>query len=64
MAAKLLASCGVRAGRPMNHQHAHVLPRYADDPRPGWPFPWPDTNPAPFPEAEVQHDASALRALL
>ena len=41
-----------------------VLPRYAHDPRPGWPFPWPDEDPPPFPETDVQRDAAALRALL
>ena len=23
------------------HLHTHIVPRYADDPRPGWPFPFP-----------------------
>jgi hypothetical protein len=40
------------------------MPRYADDPRPGWPFPWPDEDPPPFSEADVQRDAAALRAVL
>jgi diadenosine tetraphosphate (Ap4A) HIT family hydrolase len=51
-------------GNSVPHLHAHVLPRYADDPRPGWPFPWPDEDPPPFPEADVQRDAGALRSLL
>jgi len=51
-------------GNAVPHLHAHVMPRYADDPRPGWPFPWPDDDPPPFPEADVQRDAAALRALL
>ena len=33
-------------------------------PRPGWPFPWPDEDPPPFPEDDVQRDAEALRAVL
>ena len=51
-------------GNTVPHLHAHVLPRYADDPRPGWPFPWPDEDPPPFPEDEVQRDAAALRQAL
>ncbi len=51
-------------GNSVPHLHAHVMPRYADDPRPGWPFPWPDEDPPPFPEEEVRRDADALRALL
>ena len=46
------------------HLHFHVLPRYADDPRPGWPFPWPEKDPPPFPEDEVQRGAAALRQAL
>jgi diadenosine tetraphosphate (Ap4A) HIT family hydrolase len=51
-------------GNAVPHLHAHVMPRYADDPRPGWPFPWPDEDPPPFSEADVQRDAAALRAVL
>ena len=51
-------------GNTVPHLHAHILPRYADDPRPGWPFPWPDEDPPPFPEDDVQRDAEALRAVL
>src|SRR5437764_9960444 len=25
-------------GNSLPHLHTHVIPRYADDPRPGWPF--------------------------
>ena len=28
------------------HLHTHVVPRYADDPRPGWPFPFPEPDQA------------------
>ena len=42
----------------------HVLPRYADDPRPGWPFPFPDEDPPPHLEEELRADAAALRVLL
>ena len=49
-------------GNTLPHLHAHVIPRYADDPRPGWPFPFPAEDPAPFPERELRADADALRA--
>jgi diadenosine tetraphosphate (Ap4A) HIT family hydrolase len=51
-------------GNSLPHLHAHVVPRYADDPRPGWPFPFPDGEPPPHPEAELRADADALRVLL
>jgi diadenosine tetraphosphate (Ap4A) HIT family hydrolase len=51
-------------GNSLPHLHAHVLPRYADDPRPGWPFPFPDEDPEPWPADELGRDAAGLRALL
>ena len=33
-------------GNSLPHLHTHVVPRYADDPRPGWPFPFPEDEPA------------------
>jgi diadenosine tetraphosphate (Ap4A) HIT family hydrolase len=51
-------------GNALPHLHTHVMPRYADDPKPGWPFPHPAEEPAPHPEAEFRHDVEALRALL
>jgi diadenosine tetraphosphate (Ap4A) HIT family hydrolase len=51
-------------GNSLPHLHAHVLPRYADDPRPGWPFPFPDDDPPPFPADELDVDVAALRQLL
>jgi len=50
-------------GNSLPHLHTHVLPRYADDPRPGWPFPFPEEDPPPHPEEELRADADALRAL-
>jgi diadenosine tetraphosphate (Ap4A) HIT family hydrolase len=47
-------------GNSLPHLHAHVIPRYADDPRPGWPFPFPEDDPPPFPEDELRADAVAL----
>jgi len=51
-------------GNEVPHLHAHVLPRYADDPRPGWPFPFPDGDPGLLPEDQFRADAAALSALL
>lgn len=51
-------------GNSLPHLHTHVMPRYADDPKPGWPFPHPEDEPAPHPEAELRRDVEALRALL
>jgi diadenosine tetraphosphate (Ap4A) HIT family hydrolase len=51
-------------GNSLPHLHTHVMPRYADDPKPGWPFPFPDDDPPPHPEAEFRADLEALRARL
>ena len=51
-------------GNSLPHLHTHVLPRYADDPRPGWPFPFPEHDPPPHPEDELRADVDALRRLL
>ena len=51
-------------GNALPHLHTHVMPRYADDPKPGWPFPYPEDPPAPHPETEFRRDVEALRALL
>jgi diadenosine tetraphosphate (Ap4A) HIT family hydrolase len=48
-------------GNEVPHLHAHVLPRYADDPRPGWPFPFPDGDPGLLPEDQFRADAAASR---
>jgi diadenosine tetraphosphate (Ap4A) HIT family hydrolase len=48
-------------GNAVPHLHTHVMPRYADDPRPGWPFPFPETDPPATPEAELLADAASLR---
>jgi diadenosine tetraphosphate (Ap4A) HIT family hydrolase len=46
------------------HLHTHVVPRYADDPRPGWPFPFPEKEPPLEDEEQYVSDVEALRALL
>ena len=35
---------------------------YADDPRPEWPFPFPEQDPPPFPDERVRFDVARLRA--
>lgn len=49
-------------GNSVPHLHTHVVPRYANDPRPGWPFPFPDPEPSPLTPAEARTDVEALRA--
>jgi diadenosine tetraphosphate (Ap4A) HIT family hydrolase len=51
-------------GNSLPHLHTHVVPRYADDPRPGWPFPFPDEEQPPHPEEQLRADAESLRRLL
>lgn len=48
-------------GNSLPHLHVHVVPRYAEDPRPEWPFPFPEEDPPPFPDAQVRDDAARLR---
>ncbi len=49
-------------GNSMPHLHTHVMPRYADDPRPGWPFPHPEGERGAFDEDSLRHDVEALRS--
>ena len=51
-------------GNSVPHLHTHIVPRYADDPRPGWPFPFPEVDPPPFDDAIYRADVDALRKLL
>jgi diadenosine tetraphosphate (Ap4A) HIT family hydrolase len=51
-------------GNSLPHLHTHVIPRYSDDPRPGWPFPFPEEDPPPHPEGPFRADVAALHALL
>jgi diadenosine tetraphosphate (Ap4A) HIT family hydrolase len=48
-------------GNSVPHLHTHIVPRYEDDPRPGWPFPFPDPDPEPMPEDRLLADVEALR---
>ena len=51
-------------GNSVPHLHFHVVPRYADDPRPGWPFPFPESDPPHFPDDVLRADVERLSALL
>jgi len=51
-------------GNSVPHLHTHLVPRYADDPRPGWPFPFPHPDPPPMPEERLMADVGALRSAL
>ena len=48
-------------GNSLPHLHTHVIPRYADDPKPGWPFPFPEEA-SLVNEEQFRADLEALRA--
>lgn len=48
-------------GNSLPHLHTHIVPRYADDPRPGWPFPFPENDPADIPADALAQQVDALR---
>jgi diadenosine tetraphosphate (Ap4A) HIT family hydrolase len=48
-------------GNEVPHLHAHVVPRYANDPRPGWPFPFPEETAPNISEDRFRADLEALR---
>ncbi len=48
-------------GNALPHLHTHVVPRYADDPKPGWPFPFPEDDPGTIDEDEFRRDLELLR---
>jgi diadenosine tetraphosphate (Ap4A) HIT family hydrolase len=47
-------------GNSLPHLHAHVMPRYSDDPKPGWPFPHPEGERGTFDEESLRVDVQAL----
>jgi diadenosine tetraphosphate (Ap4A) HIT family hydrolase len=47
-------------GTSLPHLHTHVIPRYADDPKPGWPFPFPEEA-GQIDEAAFRRDLEVLR---
>jgi diadenosine tetraphosphate (Ap4A) HIT family hydrolase len=51
-------------GNSLPHLHTHLVPRYADDPRPGWPFPFPEGDAPGLEEEAFRRDVAALRKLL
>lgn len=51
-------------GNSLPHLHTHLIPRYADDPRPGWPFPFPEPEPPPIDDTVLRSDVEALRSYL
>lgn len=51
-------------GNSLPHLHTHLIPRYADDPRPGWPFPFPEGEPQQLEEGAFRREVEALRTLL
>ena len=48
-------------GNSLPHLHTHVMPRYADDPKPGWPFPHPEGERGLLDEEMFRRDVEALR---
>jgi diadenosine tetraphosphate (Ap4A) HIT family hydrolase len=48
-------------GNSVPHLHTHIVPRYEDDPKPGWPYPFPDPEPPPMAEDRLGRDVAALR---
>jgi diadenosine tetraphosphate (Ap4A) HIT family hydrolase len=51
-------------GNSLPHLHTHIVPRYRDDPRPGWPFPFPESEPASIPEDQLLRDVTVLSQAL
>jgi diadenosine tetraphosphate (Ap4A) HIT family hydrolase len=51
-------------GNTVPHLHTYLVPRYADDPRPGWPFPFPDPEPGPARADVLARNLAALRSSL
>jgi diadenosine tetraphosphate (Ap4A) HIT family hydrolase len=48
-------------GNSVPHLHTHIVPRYEEDPRPGWPFPFPDPEPPNMPDERLRADVAALK---
>lgn len=48
-------------GNALPHLHTHVMPRYAHDPKPGWPFPHAEEKQPPIDEETFRSDLEALR---
>lgn len=50
-------------GNSLPHLHTHIIPRFADDPRPEWPFPFPEGEVEPIDGKTLRADVEALRLL-
>jgi diadenosine tetraphosphate (Ap4A) HIT family hydrolase len=50
-------------GNSVPHLHTHIIPRYRVDPKPGWPFPFPESAPPPFDDSQFRSDVEALRRI-
>lgn len=44
--------------------HTHIIPRYANDPRPGRPAPFPHPAPPAMPAEHLTRDVEELRSVL
>jgi diadenosine tetraphosphate (Ap4A) HIT family hydrolase len=51
-------------GNVVPHLHTHLLPRFAQDPAPGDPLPFPEGERPKLPEDTLWRDVLALRSLL
>ena len=51
-------------GNAVPHLHTHLLPRFAQDPAPGRPLPFPEGERPRLPEGTFRRDGLALRALV
>jgi diadenosine tetraphosphate (Ap4A) HIT family hydrolase len=51
-------------GNVVPHLHTHLLPRFARDPAPGRPLPFPEGERPRLPEETLRRDALALRSLI
>ena len=51
-------------GNAVPHLHTHLVPRFAEDPAPGRPLPFPEGERPDLPEHLLRRDALALRSLV
>jgi diadenosine tetraphosphate (Ap4A) HIT family hydrolase len=51
-------------GNVVPHLHTHLVPRFAQDPAPGRPLPFPEGERPDLPSEQLRRDALALRSLL
>ena len=48
-------------GNSVPHLHTHIVPRYKDDPKPGWPLPFLEVEPPNMPDDVLRSDIASLR---